>query len=96
MTGGQIWNDFIPITNTLNEVYAISDITDTDLIYPTNEGYELLAYQCAIDFMRKAKGDFTALQVRYNEIMDRFIDQTKRDEYQTERRMPEWQRAYNW
>ena len=96
MTGGQIWNGFIPITNSLNEVFAISDITDTDLIYPTNEGYELLAYQCAIDFLRKAKGDFTAIQARYNEIMDRFIDQTKRDEYQTERRMPEWQRAYNW
>ena len=96
MTGGQIYNGFIPVTDTNLNVSAISDITDTDIIYPTNEGLELLAYQCGIDFLRKAKGDTSILQGRYGDIMARFLTQVDRDEYQSERRIPEYQRPYNW
>jgi hypothetical protein len=83
-------NNFISIITDSLEVLAVSTLEDTDFDYPLNEANELMAYQSAIDFRRKANGDVTLLAARLGEIWDRFLDVLKRDEGQPERRVSEF------
>jgi len=94
--GGEILYSFIAVTGFAYSVNALSTISDTDFVYPLNQANELLAYQCAIDFKRKENGETVQLEKRYMEVMDRMLDELKRDEYQAERRTPEYNRPYNW
>jgi len=66
---------------------ALSLVEDTELDYPLNEAWELLAYQSAIDYKRKQSGDPTLLMARAAEIRARFEKVLKRDEGQPERRI---------
>lgn len=84
-----IASNYIASITTMYLLTAISSKEDTDFSYPVNESNELMAYQCAIDFNRKQKGDITALTLRLNEIIARFEGVLIRDNYQPERRSPE-------
>lgn len=95
MSGGDVLQTSLVLTGASYEVSTLSTIPDTDFSYPVNEANELMAYQSAIDFKRKANGETSILQARYNDILARFLIQIKRDEYQTERRSPEYFSPYN-
>lgn len=82
-------NDYIGILTSTLKIQALSTLSDTDFTYPVNEANEIMAYQSAIDYKRKQNGDTSALSARLAEIIDRFMDVIKRDEYQPERRAAE-------
>jgi hypothetical protein len=82
-------DNFIAVVNDQYEVSAISVLEDTDFAYPLNEANEIMAYQSAIDYKRKQKGDTAELTARLAAIWDRFFTVLRRDEGQPERRSPE-------
>jgi hypothetical protein len=63
---------------------ALSMIADTDLDYPSNEVYEILAYSSAIYYVRKNSDDkkMAIIGARLTELWIRFNDVNQRDEYQ--------------
>jgi len=95
---GNWWNGYLSVIDEEDQTLeAVSDQVDFDLVYPDNAAYELIAYQCAIDFMRKQGRDFTAQQARYAELWTRFRDTMMRDEYSHGRiNNTRAQNAYNW
>lgn len=64
---------------------SISLEEDTIITYPNNAVYELISYQCAIDFIAKQKGDATQVQARYASTYNSLKDSLIRDDYQVER-----------
>lgn len=93
---GTPYEGFVSTVDKKYNVQAISTAEDTVFDYPLNAAYELMAYQCAIDFKSKNNGDPTALQTRLVEIAERFIDQLRRDEYLPERMQPAAPQNYYW
>lgn len=87
-------NNFIALITDNWSIKAISSEEDTEFDYPLNEAWELMAYQCAIDFKRKNNGDVTLLQTRLSEVYGRFTDVLVRDAYQPERMAPQTPFSY--
>lgn len=54
----------IPLIDWTLDILAVSSIVDYDFGYPLNETNEIMAYQAAIDFLRKMNKDFSALATR--------------------------------
>jgi len=96
LEGGQAEYGFLTCRGPMATLFALSDKVDTDFSYPLNEAPEAMAFQCAIDFRRKQNGDTTQLIARGAEIVDRMMDQLKRDEYQPEHRISEFNRLLNY
>ena len=96
LEGGQISFAFLSCRGSMGSLFALSTKEDTDFSYPLNEAPEAMAFQCAIDFRRKQNGDTTQLIARGAEIVDRMLDQLKRDEYQPEHRVSEFNRPMNY
>lgn len=87
----------LPVQKFEYVLQGMSAFEDTDFDYPLNAAYEITAYQSAIDFMRKAKGDTTQLEVRLAKIIARFENELRRDDYRPERRAAETRnRSGNW
>lgn len=93
---GQPADEFIAIINDNAEISAISTKEDTDFDYPLNEANEIMAYQSAIDYKRKQKGDTVELSGRLATLWDRFFSVLKRDEGQPERRVSEVPYSWNY
>ena len=68
-------------------IKALSTYLDTEFSYPLNEAFEIMAYQSAIDYKRKAEGDTTQLEQRLNSIWARFDFVLNRDSGKPERRI---------
>jgi len=68
-------------------VTAYSTTPDYVLTYPNNLAYEIMSYQTAINIKRKqgAKDDLALLEGRKAELVIRFMDQVRRDDYYPER-----------
>jgi len=68
-------------------VTAYSTTPDYVLTYPNNLAYEIMSYQTAINIKRKqgAKDDLALLEGRKSELIVRFMDQIRRDDYYPER-----------
>jgi hypothetical protein len=76
-----------PKKPVLGRVLAQSMVLDYVFDYPSNEVNEILAYICAIAYVRK-QGDQTMmglLTARLTELWDLFWSVNKRDEYQFQR-----------
>lgn len=86
---GQWWGNMICTVDNQYNVKALSTFLNSELSYPINEAWELMAYQCAIDFRRKAEMDTTELEKRFGQIMLRFDMILKRDTSQFEHSTPE-------
>ena len=86
---GSWWGRMLCTVDNQYNVKALSTYLDTELSYPINEAWELMAYQCAIDFRRKAEMDTTELEKRFGQIMLRFDMILKRDTSQFEHSSPE-------
>ena len=74
---------YLPI-KTSDNVHAKSIIIDTEFDYPSNEVNEIMAYMSAIAFSRK-QADSTKMAMltqRLAELVSRFQNVSKRDEYQ--------------
>jgi len=84
----------LPIIAENYNVYAISIFEDTSFDYPINETNEIMAYQSAIDYKRKANGDTTLLEQRLAFLRDRFLTVLRRDDNRPERRISETRNNY--
>lgn len=64
-------------------VKAITLVEDTILSYPSNEVNEIMAYQSAINYVRKQSDDkkVSMLLARLTDLWNRFIDVNKQDEF---------------
>ena len=89
-----ISNGFIPTVSDTWSIKAISSEEDTEFDYPLNEAWEMVAYQCAVDFKRKGNGDTNALLARLADIAVRFEKVLIRDECQPERMAPQAPQFY--
>lgn len=82
------YSPYIPITGleTLR-FQALSAVADTSFSYPinSNEIGEIMAYQCAIDFKAKQDQNHDQLSQRKQELMERMIENMRRDDYKMER-----------
>ena len=58
---------------------------DTGITYPNNIVPELIAFQCALDFIAKQHGDASQVNTRYTSLFQRYKDSLRRDDYQVER-----------
>lgn len=96
MEGGQVSYAYLTCRGSMATLFAVSAKEDTNFDYPLNEAPEAMAFQCAIDFRRKQNGDTTQLIARGAEIVDRMMNQLKRDEYQPEHRVSEFNRPLNY
>ena len=93
---GPWWDNRLPIVDLQYNVKAVSSLEDSELKYPLNEAWEIMAYQSAIDYKRKAEGDINALQQRLNEIWARFEIALQRDSGQAEHSVPETEFYGTW
>jgi hypothetical protein len=80
--------NYIPVFSLESQqLYVYSTIPDLVLNYPNNLAYELMSYQIAMDIKRKqsdANGG-TIIKERYDRLYQRFLDQSRRDDYYPER-----------
>lgn|SRR5512133_699601 len=75
----------LPIWLNDGTIQALSTYPPTDLLFPQNITYEIMAYRCAADFKRKNNADATALLARSEELWTRFSTQKHADDYKPER-----------
>ena len=75
----------LPVYTTDGKIKAISVYPAVTLTFPQNVAYEIMAYQCAMDFKRKNGADFTALAARREELWNRFTSQVHADDAKPER-----------
>jgi len=77
---------YLPV-RTDQEVFAQSLIADTVFAYPSNEVNEIMAYSCGIGFARKQSDQVKmgVLQAKLAELVTRFNQVNRRDEYQNYR-----------
>lgn len=81
-TIGPVHGGRIPvITSETQEFLAIDTVVDYTFDYPSNIVPEIMAYQCAVDFRAKQKGDTTELKARLVDLWMRFGRMAKRDDY---------------
>ena len=82
----QIQDNYLSIV-TNSTVYSIYLGFETIFDYPTNDVNEIMAYTCAIGFVRKQSDDkkMSLLTARLSELWERFWSVNKRDEYQFQR-----------
>ncbi len=69
-----IW--YYPVPATLT--------TGTNLVYPTNVIFELMAWQVAVDALRKQGREYADKQARFSELWNTFEGQLNRDEARAE------------
>ena len=62
-----------------------SILESTELDYPNNFFYEMLAYQLAIQYKAKQNADCNGLLALYQQAEDQFYDTITRDDYQPTR-----------
>ncbi len=93
------WADHrVPLlTGETQQMLAVSDYLDSDVVYPTEVAYEIMEYQAAIDFCAKTGRDFAALKLRLGMTAEesptgrptglwaRMERVTKRDDYRPQR-----------
>lgn len=84
---GPWYDNYLPIIDMQFNIKALSTYLDTEFSYPLNEAFEIMAYQSAIDYKRKAEGDTTQLEQRLNSIWARFDFVLNRDSGKPERRI---------
>ncbi|MFA5377262.1 MAG: hypothetical protein WC455_16045 [Dehalococcoidia bacterium] len=83
---GPYYGSRIPvITNQGQTFLAISSTADYEFDYPSNLVPEIMAYQMAIDFRAKQKGDTAELKERLAGLAARFAINIKRDDYKPTR-----------
>lgn len=84
---GALWNNRVISNSTLDRlINTYSTILDTDLLYPTNALFEILAYQSASDFKRKYEEASADLDGKLGQMWDAFLFSIiRRDEYKTEK-----------
>lgn len=75
----------LPIWLNDGTIQALSTYPPTDLVFPQNITYEIMAYRCAADFKRKNNADASALLARSEELWTRFSTQKHADDYKPER-----------
>lgn len=66
-------------------LYALSALVDTDIVYPLNIVTEIMSYQGAIDYRRKLEKPSEMISARIAELWLRFKQAAKRDDYRPER-----------
>ena len=84
---GSYWDHRVAVVDNQFGVYAVSTYVDTNFDYPLNDGFEIIAYQSAIDYKRKEVADYSQLEQRLNEIWARFELTLKRDSGKPEHRI---------
>jgi hypothetical protein len=84
---GSWYDNRLPTIDVQYNVRSVSTYPDSKFDYPLNEAFEILAYQSAIDYKRKASGDTTQLEARLSTIYARFEDVLNRDSGKPERRI---------
>jgi hypothetical protein len=82
---GTLGGDRVPVRLTDGTVEAVSTYPPIDLLFPSNVAYEIMSYQCAIDFKRKKAADATQLEARLSELWARFSSQIHADDFKPER-----------
>ena len=88
---GSWWGNRFAVVDNQYNVKAVSTYIDSEFVYPLNEAFEIMAFQSAVDYKRKASGDTTALEARLAQIWARFEDVLRRDQGQPERRIADSQ-----
>jgi hypothetical protein len=83
---GPVHGSRIPvITKEAQTFIAIDTTIDYAFDYPSNLVPEIMAYQSAVDFRAKQKGDTTELKSRLIDLWSRFGKVAKRDDYKPTR-----------
>jgi hypothetical protein len=85
---GVYGNHRLPIYTTDGKIYALSTYPPIDLTFNQNIAYEIMAYQCAIDFKRKNNSppeSIANLSTRLEALWSRFSSQRGADDYKPER-----------
>jgi len=86
--GPAVVSDYLVMVSTsFASIAGVSTLSDTVFTYPSNEVNEIMAYTCAVAFVRKKSDDkkMSLIQSRLDELWGRFETVIKRDEYQVYR-----------
>jgi len=95
---GAQWNSRIIGMDTLDaSVHTYSTVEDTNMSYPTNVIFEILAYQSAADFKRKYEEASPDLESKLGQLWDAFLNSViRRDEYKPEKIQNAYNNGINW
>ena len=81
-----VYGDYrLAIYGADGKIYTLSTYPPVTLTFPQNIAYEIMSYQCAMDFKRKNGADFSMLEKRREELWIRFSSQIHADDAKPER-----------